>query len=65
MAGKLAGKVAIVTGGGRGIGSAIAKALGREGASMVVNYARNHDAAKETVAAIEAMGSRALTVQAV
>ena len=64
MAGKLAGKVAIVTGGGRGIGAAIAKALGREGASVAVNYARNHDAAKETVAAIEAAGSRALAVQA-
>ena len=64
MAGKLADKVAIVTGAGRGIGSAIARALGREGASVVVNYARNHDAARDTVAAIEAMGGRALAVQA-
>ena len=64
MTGKLAGKVAIVTGGGRGIGSAIAKALGREGASVVVNYARNQRAANDTVAAIEAMGGKALAVQA-
>jgi 3-oxoacyl-[acyl-carrier protein] reductase len=40
MACKLEGKVAIVAGGGRGIGAAAAKALGREGASIVVNYAR-------------------------
>ena len=64
MAGKLGDKVAIVTGGGRGIGSAIARALGREGASVVVNYARNHETAKDTVAAIEAMGGRAIAVQA-
>jgi 3-oxoacyl-[acyl-carrier protein] reductase len=64
MLGKLSGKVAIVTGAGRGIGRAIAQALGRQGASVIVNYARNHTAAKETVAAIEAEGSRALAVQA-
>ena len=63
MTGKLAGKVAIVTGGGRGIGSAIARALGRQGASVVVNYANNDAAAKETVAAVEAEGSRALAVK--
>lgn len=64
MLGKLSGKVAIVTGAGRGIGRAIAQALGRQGASVIVNYARNHTAAKETIAAIEAEGSRALAVQA-
>ena len=60
---KLSGKVAIVTGGGRGIGRAIALALGRQGASVVVNYAQNHAAAAETVSTIEAAGSRALAVQ--
>jgi 3-oxoacyl-[acyl-carrier protein] reductase len=64
MTARLAGKIAIVTGAGRGIGSAVARALGRQGASVVVNYAHNHTAAKETVAAIEAEGSRALAVQA-
>lgn len=61
---KLWGKVAIVTGAGRGIGSAIARSLGRQGASVIVNYARNHAAAKETVANIETDGGRALAVQA-
>ncbi len=62
MTGKLSGKVAIVTGAGRGIGSAIAQALGRQGASVIVNYARNHTTAKETAAAIETAGGRALAV---
>jgi 3-oxoacyl-[acyl-carrier protein] reductase len=64
MPAKLTGKVAIVTGAGRGIGSAVARALGRQGASVVVNYAANHAAAKETVAAIEAEGGHALAFQA-
>lgn len=64
MQGKLSGKVAIVTGAGRGIGSAIARVLGRQGASVIVNYARNHAAAQETVAIIETDGGRALAVQA-
>jgi 3-oxoacyl-[acyl-carrier protein] reductase len=63
MSGKLSGKIAIVTGGGRGIGSAIAHGLGREGASVVVNYASNEAAARDTVAAIEARGCRALAVK--
>jgi 3-oxoacyl-[acyl-carrier protein] reductase len=63
MSGKLSGKIAIVTGGGRGIGSAIARGLGREGASVVVNYASNEAAARDTVAAIEAAGSRALAMK--
>lgn len=63
MDGKLSGKVAIVTGGGRGIGRAIAVALGRQGASVVVNYAENDAAASETVAKIEAAGSRALAIK--
>jgi 3-oxoacyl-[acyl-carrier protein] reductase len=60
----LEGKVAIVTGGSRGIGRAIAERLSTEGASVVLSYVRNKEAAQETVAAIEASGGQALAVQA-
>jgi 3-oxoacyl-[acyl-carrier protein] reductase len=60
----LTGKVAIVTGSSRGIGRAIAERLGKEGASVVVNYARHADQALEVVSAIEAAGGRAIAVQA-
>ncbi|NQE34315.1 SDR family oxidoreductase [Microcoleus asticus] len=60
----LAGKVAIVTGASRGIGRAIALRLSEEGASVVVNYARGSEQAKEVVSAIEAAGGKALAVQA-
>ena len=55
----LSGKVALVTGGSRGIGRAIAIALGRRGATVVVNYASREDAARETAAAVEAAGGKA------
>ncbi len=60
----LAGKVAVVTGAGRGIGAATARALGRHGASVAVNYYANADAAKQVVHDIEEAGSRAIAVQA-
>ena len=60
----LAGKVAIVTGASRGIGRAIALRLSQEGASVVVNYARGAQQAKDVVSAIEAAGGQALAVQA-
>ena len=60
----LAAKVAIVTGASRGIGRAIALRLSQEGASVVVNYARGADQAKDVVSAIEAAGGKALAVQA-
>lgn len=63
MTSTFSGKVAIVTGGGRGIGRAIAIGLGRQGASVVVNYASNDAAAAETVAAIEAAGGRGKAVK--
>src|SRR5689334_19248272 len=60
----LTGKNALVTGGSRGIGRAIAERLGREGARVGVHYNSGADAAKQTVAAIEAAGGSAFTVQA-
>ena len=55
----LTGKVALVTGGSRGIGRAIAVALGRRGAKVIINYASRADAARETAAAVEAAGGQA------
>ena len=59
----LSGKTALVTGGSRGIGRAIALALAGHGASVMVNYVRNAAAAEETVAALRALGVRAAAVQ--
>lgn len=61
---RLDGKVALVTGSGRGIGREIATELGRRGASVVVNYAKSAGAANEVVKAIEESGSQAIAVQA-
>lgn len=60
----LAGKSAVITGSGRGIGRGIALALARRGCNIVVNYARKREAAEETAAAIEALGVSALVVKA-
>jgi len=57
----LEGKVALVTGGSRGIGRAIAVALGRLGAKVVVNYTANEAAANDAAAAVAAAGGSAVT----
>ena len=57
-------KIAIVTGASRGIGRAIAERLGRQGATVVVNYARSSEAAREVVSVVEARGGKAVAVQA-
>ena len=57
-------KVALVTGGSRGIGRAIAVALGEQGCSVAVNYRTQDHEAKQTVALIEELGGSALAVQA-
>ena len=57
------GKIALVTGGSRGIGRAIALKLAEAGCDVAVLYAGREDAANETVAAIEALGVRALAVK--
>jgi len=60
----LTGKSAVVTGGSRGIGRAIALRLGTQGADVAISFRGNEAAANETVAAIEATGRRALAIQA-
>jgi 3-oxoacyl-[acyl-carrier protein] reductase len=60
---KLTGKVAIVTGASKGIGAAIARQFGAEGASVVVNYASSKEGADRVVSAITAKGGKAIALQ--
>jgi 3-oxoacyl-[acyl-carrier protein] reductase len=55
----LEGRVALVSGGGRGIGRGIAKALARDGADVAINYRRDADAAREAVEHLRGLGHRA------
>lgn len=59
----LTGKTALVTGGGRGIGRAIALRLASDGARVAVHYGSNAEAAQQVVSAIEARGGSAFTIQ--
>lgn len=60
----LAGKVALVTGSGQGIGRATALRLAQAGANIVINYRSNVEAAAETQASIEALGRRCVSIRA-
>ena len=60
----LTGRVALVTGGNRGIGKGIALGLARDGADIAVNYRRDEAQASQTIAEIEKLGVRAIAYQA-
>jgi 3-oxoacyl-[acyl-carrier protein] reductase len=64
MSKKLAGKVAVVTGASKGIGAEIARQLGAEGASVVVNYSSSKEGAEKVVGDITKSGGKAVAVQA-
>ena len=64
MSRKLEGKIALITGGSRGIGAAIAKRLAADGAKVAVTYAKDASSASAVVNAIEGNGGKAIAIQA-
>ncbi len=62
--GEQSGRVALVTGGGRGIGREISLGLARDGADVAISYRRDEDSARDTVGEISALGRRSVAVQA-
>src|SRR5271169_5431674 len=61
---KLEGKIALITGGSRGIGAGIAKRLAADGAAVAITYAKGADAAAAVVKEIERAGGKAIAIQA-
>ena len=60
----LSGKIALVTGGSRGIGKSIALELARRGATVIINYRKNHEAAKTTVEELKLQGIKTTRIKA-